>query len=74
MAGVTHGSQAHLYADFNLVPLPANAVPVDSGTSAFIPNDPSQKPNSLSRLGELHKFLIQCEDPAYYGNYHQVRK
>ncbi|KAL4537992.1 hypothetical protein Ndes2526B_g04158 [Nannochloris sp. 'desiccata'] len=72
MTSATHGSQAHSYAEFNLVPLPANAVPLGSSTSAFIPNVASQKPNSLSRLGELHKFLIQCEDPAYYGNYYQL--
>jgi hypothetical protein len=49
--------------------LPANAVPL---SSAFIPNNPCQI-NSLARLGDLHKFLVQCQDPGYFENYHQVR-
>jgi hypothetical protein len=70
MANSQQRSKAQTYADFNLVPLPANAVPLGG---SFISTVPPTRPSSLTRLGELHKFLVQCDDPAYYNNYYQVR-
>ena len=64
---------ASMYGDpavgLNLVPLPANVMPFSTGSMR-----PAQAPtsNSLSRLPELQRFLLQCDDPSYQGNYFQV--
>ena len=69
MEGAQPAKEQHPFSAFNLVPLPANAVSL--GTN-FIPNNAATRPNSLSRLGELQNFLLQCDNPSYYGNYYQV--
>jgi hypothetical protein len=58
----------------NLVPLPTGLIPLASAAPAPpLTAAPAPRTDSLSRLPELHRFLLQCDQPSYYGNYHQVR-
>ena len=57
------------FSGMNLVPLPANVIPLAPG--AFMPTP--MRANSLTRLAELQRFLLQCDEPAYFGNYFEVR-
>lgn len=53
----------------NLVPLPANIIPL--GPNGLMPTP--MRASSLSRLAELQRFLLQCDEPSYFGNYFEVR-
>ncbi len=57
---------------FELLPLPANLVPVATMAQPAPPVIVKNS-GSLQRMSELQRFLDQCAEPSYFLNYHQVR-
>ena len=57
----------------DLVPLPANLVPIASGPYGAPSLAPTVAPtNWVARMAELQQFLVQCDDPSYVYNYCSV--